>query len=324
LIPSIRQPGPEKSRVGYLNGGPLREKKVANLTGVQLTLPGIPCIYYGTEQALKGYGLGDKCAFPILLRMVRLISCTLGILGRTSSAVLLLPTAYRAATSLIQPILPTFESQPWPIFALVQLRASLSVLSHLSSLAYTEYKHRQDRIGQTLRHGRMYIRDICPISPKRQQHIDAVRGAASASSLGRSKKGRASKRAPSEEELIADEGLRRWRSSHRGELLAWSRIHYNTEVIIVLNTHPLEERQAFITVDRRIQEFNQTKLPRSGKNPLLSMTMLYYSEWSNAVFESMLTMAPFQSPTQVPILKDKEERHYIVITLPPAAMAILH
>ncbi len=50
----------EKARVGHINDGPLREKRVANLTNVQLTLPGIPCIYYGTELALNGHGNHDK------------------------------------------------------------------------------------------------------------------------------------------------------------------------------------------------------------------------------------------------------------------------
>lgn len=66
-----------KARVGHLNDGPNCEKRVAHLTGVQLTLPGIPCIYYGTvahinialpcadsfvgtEQAFTGHGDGDK------------------------------------------------------------------------------------------------------------------------------------------------------------------------------------------------------------------------------------------------------------------------
>ncbi len=51
-----------------------------------------------------------------------------------------------------------------------------------------------------------------------------------------------------------------------GEVIAWSQVLYTTEVLMALNTHGLENRGAFVTVDRSLHPMNSTMkvLCRSG------------------------------------------------------------
>lgn len=353
----------EKARVGHINDGPLREKRVANLTNVQLTLPGIPCIYYGTELALNGHGNHDK-----YLRE--------NLFGGDFGAF-----ATRGCH---------FFDRQHPTY----LR--IAAVGHLRA--------RADKVGLTLRHGRMYLRDVCPIAfttraqrdesdrvereklkknLKKQGSHDAVDTLLRQASLSRAhsiesiasdtlknlKKNnnrntktlrRRLLRANTnidlrltEEEVMADEHARWWRESRRGEVLAWSRIHYNCEVLVVLNTHPTEERRALVTIDRRLQERKLEAKLRHHENAQATMSILYHSQWSDATLEAVLasptsslysssggapatTTAEEGSATEdkeriirqlqrsVPVQQQKDGRFFVSISLPAAAMAILH
>jgi hypothetical protein len=139
----------------------------------------------------------------------------------------------------------------------------------------------------------------------------------------------------SEEEAMSDESARKWRASRRGEVWAWSRIHYNVEVLVVLNTHPTEERRALVTVDRHLQKRKHVaKLkasitaagPSGDQEPLEVMTMLYHSEWSDARLGAVIASEPGKDTSEdcVQLCQQKDGRHFVSITLPAAGMAILH
>jgi hypothetical protein len=258
----------------------------------------------------------------------------------------------------------------------------------------------QDKVGLTLRHGRLYVRDVCPIAfatiaqrdesdriereqMKKQTSLDGVEARGSKIALNRAhsiehlptavgpkrnnnKNTKNMRRRMlranthiridlrlTEEEVMADENARWWRGSRRGEVLAWSRIHYNCEVLVVLNTNPTEERRALVTIDRRLQErkhASRVKRHEDATHP--TMSILYHSQWSDATLEAVLASpssslysslhdtpiataatAEEQEDKQrvikqlnrtVPVQQQKDGRFFVSIHLPAAAMVILH
>jgi glycosidase len=90
-----------------------------------------------------------------------------------------------------------------------------------------------------------------------------------------------------------------------GELIAWSRILFNQEVLIVLNTNGTQNRSADIAVHGPFHIAN----PR--------MTFLYNSAWSDAELRN-----PPADQT-VPLDTPRDGRMAARIALPPAGMAIL-
>jgi hypothetical protein len=90
-----------------------------------------------------------------------------------------------------------------------------------------------------------------------------------------------------------------------GELAAYSMVHIGSEVLVVLNTHGLEGRGAYVTVDEEMH-------PNGS-----SMTFLYRSDWSDAEL--------INPPTDqtVEVVHNDEGRATLKIDLPPAGMAIL-
>ena len=90
----------------------------------------------------------------------------------------------------------------------------------------------------------------------------------------------------------------------RGELMAWSRILHNQEVLVALNTHGTEARGAEVTLDASLHPADST------------MTFLYQSDWSDAQLRN-----PPQNQT-VPV-RHEHGRATVRIDLPPAGMVIL-
>ncbi|MGH7516523.1 MAG: alpha-amylase family glycosyl hydrolase [Gemmatimonadales bacterium] len=90
----------------------------------------------------------------------------------------------------------------------------------------------------------------------------------------------------------------------RGELVAWSRILYDREVLIALNTNGAASRGAEVTVDAALQRDRQ------------ALTILYRGDWSDQEMET-----PPNDQT-VPI-QSRAGRTTVRIDLPPAGMAIL-
>ena len=88
-----------------------------------------------------------------------------------------------------------------------------------------------------------------------------------------------------------------------GELVAWSRILFEQEVLVALNTHAEGNRGADITI--------HSGMHGNGS----SMTCLYRSDWSDAELKK-----PPTSQT-VPV-KYIDGRATVHINLPPAGMAI--
>jgi glycosidase len=209
-----------------------RNQQVAHSVGAQLTTLGIPCIYYGTEQAFDG--TQDRHDFSIEPRLSfedRYIRESM--FGGTFGAF------ETAGCHFFDPNHPAYVR----IAAIARIR------------------NRPDRVGLALRRGRQYLRET--------------------SFLGKP-----------------------FTNPRRGELVAWSRILFDQEVLVALNSHGTESRGAHITVDALLHPAGST------------MTFLYNGAWSDAE----LRLAP-QNHT-VPV-QHSNGRATVRVNLPPAGMAIL-
>jgi glycosidase len=144
---------PHKHRFAWNNTSKDPYAQVAHAVGVQLTTPGIPCIYYGTEQAFAGAQFvhdesvqkrSDDGAIPYADRYVR--ECMFGGgFGAFESA----------GCHFFDPSHPTYRR----IAAIARLRL------------------RSDDIGKALRHGRLFVRETRvngdAFGPPRQGEIAA-------------------------------------------------------------------------------------------------------------------------------------------------------
>jgi len=216
---------------------PHRYQQVAHAVGTQLTVLGIPCIYYGTEQAFDGKAarhdpsiepLEPDGKIPFEDRYIRE-----AILGGTFGA---------------------FETQGCHFF-------NPDHPTYLRIAAIARIRQRQDKIGLALRRGRQYLRETST-----GQEPFAITG--------------------------------------KGELAAWSRLVYDQEVLVVLNTNGNESRGAHITVHAPYHP-----------NPA-TMTYFYRSDWS----EAELKRPPTNQTVPVNYFNG---RATVRLDLPPAGMAIL-
>lgn len=211
---------------------PHRYEQVAHAVGMMLTMPGIPSIYYGTEQAFDGsqdyhdYNLEPEHAY--IDRYIR--ECMFG--GKFGAF-------GTEGCHFFNPDHPTY----------------------LRIAAIAQIRNRPDIIGKTLRRGHHYLRETS----------------------------------------FCD---RPFAVPPAGEVVAWSQVLHTTEVLMVLNTHGLEERGAFVTIDRSL-------------HPLGSpMTLLYQSDWS----DDQLRQPP-QAET-LPV-HEFQGRAAVRVDLPPSGMVIL-
>jgi glycosidase len=212
---------------------PMIYKQAAHVVGTQLTTPGMPSIYYGTEQALGGSEDDhDYSIEPQRFGEDRYIRETMfggdfGAFGTTGC-------------HFFNPIHPTYLR----ISAIANLRKS------------------DTPIGRSLRRGKLYPRETSyPGYP--------------------------------------------FKIPPPGELAAWSQVHYQTEVLMVLNTHGIEGRGAEVTVDSYLH-------PAGSK-----MQIWYSSEWS----DEELRKPPLDQMVEVTAKQDG--RCYVCVDLPPAGMVIL-
>jgi Alpha amylase, catalytic domain len=211
---------------------PYRYEQVAHAVGMMLTMPGIPSIYYGTEQAFDGsqdnhdYSLEPQHEY--IDRYIR--ECMFG--GKFGAF-------GTEGCHCFNPDHPTY----------------------LSIAAIARVRNRQDSIGKTLRRGHHYLRET--------SYCD-----------------------------------RPFAVPPAGEVVAWSQVLYTTEVLMALNTHGLEQRGAFITVDRSLHPTGST------------MTMLYRSDWSDD---------QLRHPPQVETLpiQEYQGRAAVRVDLTPSGMVIL-
>jgi glycosidase len=88
-----------------------------------------------------------------------------------------------------------------------------------------------------------------------------------------------------------------------GGVTAWSRLLFEHEVLVAINTHGLERRAAFVTVDARLNP------------PGAVLRVLYRGDWSDAQLH-----AP---PRETLTVEGHEGRSVVWVDLPPAGMMIV-
>jgi glycosidase len=215
-----------------------RDWQVAHAVGVQLTTLGIPCIYYGTEQAFDGTEARHDVAIeprdpdgriPHNDRYIRE-----AMFGGSFGAF------ETAGCHFFDPDHP----------------------SYLRIAAIARIRNRQDQIGRALRRGRVYLRET--------------------SFLGRP---------------FAVPG--------RGELVAWSRLLHDQEVLVALNASGADSRGADVTVHGPFHRQRTT------------MTLLYRSDWTDGELRNPPTNRT------LPVQHQPGGRVTVRVDLPPAGMAIL-
>jgi glycosidase len=224
-----------KRRFSAQNTIPARYEQVAHAVGIQLTTLGIPCIYYGTEQAFDGWqGYHDEQIEPV------------GSDGKP-------PFADRyVRESMFGGTFGAFQTSGCHFFderhpAYMRIAAIARVVT------------RHDKVGMALRRGRQYARetrfDSAGYVPPRQ-----------------------------------------------GELVAWSRLLFDQEVLVAVNTHGTEGRGAFVTVDAALHP------------PGSVMQAPYRGDWTDAELLS--------PPLQTVNVSSENGRAVVRVDLPPAGMAI--
>ena len=207
-------------------------QQVAHVVGVQLTTPGIPAIYYGTEQAFDGSeDYHDYETEPIRFAEDRYVREAMHGAGFGAFGT--------EGCHFFNPDHPTY----------------------LRIAAIARLRNRDDPFGKTLRRGHLF--------PRETSFLDYP---------------------------FAMPG--------RGELVTWSQILFNTEVLMALNTHTFEGRGAEITVDASLHPDGST------------LTYLYKSDWSDAE----LRQPP---PGQTVLVHHRNGRATVQLDLPPSGMAIL-
>jgi glycosidase len=225
-----------KARFSAGNAAPARYQQAAHAVGMQLTTLGIPCIYYGTEQAFAGSegdhdltveSRGDDGKIPYRDRYVReaMFGATFGAFGTSGC-------------HFFDPAHPTY----------LRIAAIARVVT------------RRDRIGMALRRGRQYPRDVKILSG--------------------------------------------YAPPQPGELVAWSRVLFDREVVVALDTNGEASRGGLVTVDRRIHP------------PGSQVTVLYRGDWSDAQLKSPPTGEKLS-------VVDDDGRSAVRIDLPAAGMIIL-
>ncbi|ERN41447.1 glycosidase [Rubidibacter lacunae KORDI 51-2] len=210
---------------------PNRYQQVAHAVGVQLTMPGIPSLYYGTEQAFDGsedyhdYSIEPEHAYIDRYIRESMFGSEFGAFGTEGC-------------HFFNPDHPTY----------------------LRIAAIAKLRNGDDRVGKALRRGHHYLRETSFAG-----YPFGIPGA--------------------------------------GELLAWSQILFDIEVIVVLNTHGLESRGAAVTVDSTLHPVGS------------DLTVLYRGDWSDTRLRN-----PIASETLT--VETAAGRAIIRAELPPSGMLI--
>jgi glycosidase len=228
---------PHKHRFNWNNQSADPFAQTAHAIGVQLTTPGIPCIYYGTEQAFSGAEflhdeqLEPRCGNGLIACADRYVRESM--FGSTFGAF------QTSGCHFFDPSHPTYRR----IRTIARLRL------------------RDDAIGTALRTGSLHVRET---------------------------------------RILGSD----FNGPRQGEIVAYSRIHEQTAVIVALNTHGTDARGADVTIDATLH-------PPGSK-----LRVLYRSDWN----DDLLECAESQELTEVQHLPDG--RAIIRVDLPPAGMAI--
>jgi len=222
-----------KQRFATYKDVPNLDQQVAHAVGIQLTTPGIPSIYYGTEQAF-GSNEADNDYSIEHKYFVEGRSIQEAMFGGDFGA---------------------FQTAGCHFF-------DIDHPTYLRIAAIAHLRARLDQIGKALRRGHHYLRktSFCnqPFSIPPQ-----------------------------------------------GELVAWSQVLFNTEVLMAINTNALEYRGAEVTVDAHLHP--------DGSN----MTFLYKSDWKDA---DLRHPPHYQTVT---VQHHNDGRATVRIDLPASGMAIL-
>ncbi len=206
--------------------------QVAHAVGMQLTMPGIPAIYYGTEQALDGSeAYHDFDIEPRRYaedRYVReaMFGGAFGAFGTQGCH---------------------FFNEDHP--------------TYLRIAAIARLRNGNDHIGRALRRGSLYVRET-----SFDEYPFGLHGP--------------------------------------GEIIGWSQVLFDTELLMALNTHTEETRRAAVTVDANLHP------------PGTELRVLYDSRWSDDELR--------EPPTDRTVtVEELEERAVIHLELPPSGMVIL-
>lgn len=233
-----RGEGHGKNRFSALNNCPYRYEQVAHAVGMQLTTLGIPCIYYGTEQAFDGTEERHQWSIepydeskPFDDRYIR-------------------ETMFGGGFG-------AFQTQGCHFF-------DTDHPSYIRIAAIAAIRKRQDKVGMALRRGRQYFRETAPTNNFSYPATP-------------------------------------------GELIAWSRIFVDKEVLVVLNTDGALKKSTKVTIHAPFYE----------KQPHPVLSYLYRSDWSDAQLKGTATVSQTEPVTI------NNGRASIRIELPPAGMAIL-
>jgi glycosidase len=223
----------KKERFAAHSHVPNLYQQVAHVVGIQLTVPGIPAIYYGTEQAFDGNeDYHDYTIEPRRFAEDRYVREAM--FGGDFGA---------------------YETQGCHFF-------NPNHPTYLRIAAIARLRNRQDLIGKTLRQGYLYYRET--------SYLNYPFG-----------------------------------YPGQGELVGWSMIYYNLEILIVFNPHGLESRGALVTIDASLHEKNSM------------MTYLYKGDWTDEQLKN-----PPDNET-VTIENYNDGRAALFVELPPSGMAIL-
>jgi hypothetical protein len=105
-------------------------------------------------------------------------------------------------------------------------------------------------------------------------------------------------------EMALDEG-QPFALPRAGEIVGWSRIMCDCEVVVALNTHGLDSRRAYLNIDGTLNPAGKT------------LQILYRSDWSDDDLRSET------APDETVTVRELQGRSVVEITLPPAGMVIL-
>jgi len=227
--------GRRKARFSAGNTIDARAEQVAHAVGVQLTTLGIPCLYYGTEQALDGSeDRHDASIEPGGGHADRYIRESM--FGGTFGAF------QTEGCHFFDPAHPAYR--------------------RIAAIARVRNGGADEDVGLTLRRGRQYRRETS----------------------------------------FGDRGFGFWGP---GEIVAWSRMLFDREVLMALNTHGTEGRGAEVTVDASLH-------PDGSR-----MRFLYRGDWSPA------ELASPPSGQEVPVRRLADGRAVVRVDVPAAGFAIL-
>jgi glycosidase len=226
-----------KFRFSAQNQSSAKYQQVAHAVGVQLTTLGIPCLYYGTEQAFDGSEKQhdadieplDSSGVPFSDRYIR--ECMFG--GKFGA----------------------FQTKGCHFF-------DENHPTYLRIAAITRVRKQKNKVGLALRRGRQYLL-------KNSENVDKP-----------------------------------FSIPLPGELVAWSRIFFSQDVVIVLNTNGAFEKNALVALDSRFH-------PEASE-----LRFLYRGDWTDAQLKNPIP----RGAAPVEYVNGFATIH---VSLPPAGMAIL-